>query len=98
MARPGERLRRWVRSMSRCAVAHSIPKSIALAIRTPVGTVVHSGDWKIDPTPVLGKPTDGARFSALGDEGVLALICNLTNRIREGVSPSEPMSPRSWPR
>ena len=70
-------------------VAHSIPESAALAIRTPAGLVVHTADWKIDPTPVVGPPTDEARFRALGDEGVLALISNSTNVLREGESPSE---------
>ena len=70
-------------------VAHSIPESCALAIRTPAGLVVHSADWKIDPTPVIGLPTDEARLRALGDEGVLALVCNSTNVLREGESPSE---------
>jgi ribonuclease J len=70
-------------------VAHSIPESMALAIRTPLGLVLHSGDWKIDPTPVVGHTTDEARFRALGDEGVLALISDSTNMVREGVSPSE---------
>ncbi len=71
------------------AVAHSIPESSALAIRTPAGLVLHSGDWKIDPTPVIGVPTDEARLKALGDEGVLALVCDSTNVLREGESPSE---------
>ena len=70
-------------------VAHSIPESNALAIRTPAGTVVHTGDWKIDPTPVVGGPTDAARLTALGDAGVLALIGDSTNAVREGRSPSE---------
>jgi ribonuclease J len=70
-------------------VAHSIPESNALAIRTPLGTVLHTGDWKIDPTPVIGAPTDEAKLSALGDEGVLALIGDSTNAVREGRSPSE---------
>jgi ribonuclease J len=70
-------------------VAHSIPESCALAIRTPAGLVVHTGDWKIDATPVVGLPTDEARLKALGDEGVLALICDSTNVLREGESPSE---------
>ena len=70
-------------------VAHSIPESSALAIRTPAGLVVHTADWKIDPTPIIGPPTDEARFKALGDEGVLALVCNSTNILREGESPSE---------
>ena len=70
-------------------VAHSIPESAALAIRTPAGLVIHTADWKIDPTPVVGMATDEARFRALGDEGVLALISDSTNVLREGESPSE---------
>src|SRR6204780_5433801 len=70
-------------------VAHSIPESSALAIRTPAGLVVHTADWKIDPTPIIGLPTDEARFKALGEEGVLALVCDSTNILREGESPSE---------
>jgi ribonuclease J len=70
-------------------MAHSIPESCALAIRTPAGLVVHTGDWKIDATPMVGAPTDEARLKALGEEGVLALICDSTNVLREGESPSE---------
>src|SRR5579863_5019961 len=70
-------------------VAHSIPESNALAIRTPAGIVLHTGDWKIDPTPLLGAPTDQAKLTALGEEGVLALIGDSTNAVREGRSPSE---------
>jgi ribonuclease J len=70
-------------------VAHSIPESNALAIRTPAGIVLHTGDWKIDPTPVIGAPTDQAKLRALGDEGVLALIGDSTNAVRDGRSPSE---------
>ena len=72
-----------------CSVAHSIPESNALIIRTPLGTVLHTGDWKLDPTPVLGPPTDEAKLRALGDEGCLALIGDSTNAVREGRSPSE---------
>jgi ribonuclease J len=70
-------------------VAHSIPESTALALRTPTGLVLHTGDWKIDPTPGVGLPTDEARLRALGDEGILALICDSTNVVRDGESPSE---------
>ena len=70
-------------------VAHSIPESMALAIRTPAGLVLHTGDWKIDPTPGVGGVTDEARLKALGDEGVLAMIADSTNVTREGASPSE---------
>lgn len=69
-------------------VAHSNSRSCAMAIRTPLGTVVHTGDWKIDETPVLGLPTNGKRLAEIGDE-VLALICDSTNITRDGISPSE---------
>jgi ribonuclease J len=70
-------------------VAHSIPEPMSLAITTPAGTVIHTGDWKIDPAPTLGPKTDEARFRGYGDKGVLALICDSTNALREGDSPSE---------
>lgn len=70
-------------------LAHSIPESSALAIRTPHGMVVHTGDWKLDQTPVIGSPPNEARLAELGEEGVLALICDSTNAMREGRSPSE---------
>jgi ribonuclease J len=70
-------------------VAHSIPESHALAIRTSAGTVLHTGDWKIDLTPIIGVPTDERRLRQLGDEGVLALVGDSTNAVREGKSPSE---------
>jgi ribonuclease J len=70
-------------------VAHSIPESNALIIRTPHGTVLHTGDWKLDPTPVIGAPTDEARLRALGAEGCLAMIGDSTNAVRAGRSPSE---------
>jgi len=71
------------------SVTHSIPEPNALAITTPLGTVVHTGDWKIDPDPLLGEEIDAARLSALGDEGVLALVCDSTNALVEGESGSE---------
>ena len=70
-------------------VAHSIPESQALVLRTPYGTVLHTGDWKLDPEPMLGPPTDEAAFRALGDEGVLAMVCDSTNAMVEGHSGSE---------
>ena len=71
------------------AVAHSIPEPVSLAIKTSLGTVIHTGDWKIDNEPSLGAPTDEKRFRELGDEGVLALVCDSTNSMRDGVSPTE---------
>jgi ribonuclease J len=70
-------------------VTHSIPQSHALYIKTEQGKVLHSGDWKIDRTPVLGKPFSEKRFVEIGKEGVDALVCDSTNVLREGVSPSE---------
>jgi ribonuclease J len=71
------------------SVAHSIPESNALAIRTEAGTVLHTGDWKIDPTPLIGLPTDEKRLREIGEEGVLALVGDSTNAVRDGRSPSE---------
>ncbi len=71
------------------SVAHSVPESCALAIRTSAGTVIHTGDWKIDPTPVVGLPTNEKRLREIGDEGVLAMIADSTNIFRDGISPSE---------
>jgi ribonuclease J len=71
------------------SMAHSIPESNALIIRTPCGTVLHTGDWKIDPTPILGDVTDEKKLRALGEEGCLALVGDSTNAVRDGRSPSE---------
>ncbi|WP_198370787.1 ribonuclease J [Roseomonas rosulenta] len=70
-------------------VAHSVPESQALAIRTRHGTVLHTGDWKLDPDPLVGPRTDEAAFAALGEEGVLAMVCDSTNAMVEGHSGSE---------
>jgi ribonuclease J len=71
------------------SVAHSIPESNALIIRTKFGAVLHTGDWKIDPTPIIGPPTDEAKLRGLGDEGCVAVMGDSTNAVREGRSPSE---------
>lgn len=76
-------------SVEGVAVNHSIPEPMSLVIRTPLGNVIHTGDWKIDHEPSLGPLTDETRFRQLGDEGVLALMCDSTNALRDGVSPSE---------
>jgi len=70
-------------------VSHSIPEPNALVIRTALGTVVHSGDWKIDATPGIGLPIDLGRFAEIGREGVRAFVCDSTNAVRDGRSPSE---------
>ncbi|MBW4090503.1 MAG: ribonuclease J [Proteobacteria bacterium] len=70
-------------------VAHSIPEAQALVITTPAGIVLHTGDWKLDPEPLVGPPTDEAALAALGDQGVLAMVCDSTNAMVEGHSGSE---------
>ena len=70
-------------------MAHSIPEAQALVIETPAGTVLHTGDWKLDPSPLIGPPTDEAALAALGEKGVLAMVCDSTNAMVEGHSGSE---------
>lgn len=70
-------------------MTHSIAEPNALAIKTPLGTVLHTGDWKLDPTPVIGQPTDIAAITKLGDEGLLAMVCDSTNVFVEGQAGSE---------
>ena len=70
-------------------VNHSIPESSALAIHTSVGTIFHTGDFKIDHTPIDGQYTDFQKIAELGKKGVLLMLCESTNIEREGFSPSE---------
>ncbi len=70
-------------------LTHSIPEPNGLAIRTPLGMVWHTGDWKIDPDPLIGETTDEATLRAMADEGVLAMVCDSTNVFVEGASGSE---------
>ncbi len=70
-------------------LTHSIPEPNAIAIRTPVGTVLHTGDWKFDPDPVVGEASDEEALRALGDEGVRAIVCDSTNVFSPGDSGSE---------
>jgi ribonuclease J len=70
-------------------LTHSIPEPNAVALRTPVGTVLHTGDWKFDPDPLIGPTADEAALKRLGAEGVLALIGDSTNALRPGTSGSE---------
>lgn len=70
-------------------VNHSIPDAVGIALHTPAGTIVHTGDFKIDCTPISGGMIDLSRFARLGDEGVLALMSDSTNASREGYTPTE---------
>ncbi len=69
--------------------SHSLVECFSLAIHTPVGTLIHTGDYKIDDTPVIGKPYDLKMLGRIGDEGVLALLCDSTNATVPGRTPSE---------
>ncbi|MEO7027187.1 MAG: ribonuclease J, partial [Caulobacteraceae bacterium] len=75
--------------MSLITLTHSIPEPNGLAIRTPLGTILHTGDWKIDPDPLTGDVTDAAAIRALGEEGVLAMVCDSTNVFVDGEAGSE---------
>jgi ribonuclease J len=70
-------------------VTHSIPDCVGLVIETPVGKIVHTGDFKLDPTPVDGRPTDFKRLAELTQDGVLALMSDSTNADRPGRTPSD---------
>ncbi|MBI3447800.1 MAG: ribonuclease J [Acidobacteria bacterium] len=87
--RPGETVEAGPFRVEFLQVTHSIPDAVAMAIRTPVGTIVHTADFKIDQTPVDGRLFDFRRFTELGSEGVLALLSDSTNAARPGFTPSE---------
>lgn len=70
-------------------LTHSIPEPNALILRTPVGSVLHTGDWKLDPDPLVGPTADEARLIRLGEEGALAMVCDSTNALEAGRSGSE---------
>jgi ribonuclease J len=70
-------------------LTHSIPEPNAVVLRTPFGTVLHTGDWKFDPDPLVGPTADEAALRRLGEEGVLAMICDSTNVLRQGEAGSE---------
>ena len=71
------------------SVTHSIPEANSLILRTPDGVVLHTGDWKLDPEPLVGPLTDEERFRQIGEEGVLAMVCDSTNALSKGESGSE---------
>lgn len=87
--RAGERVEMGPFTVRFIAVCHSVPDGVGLAIETPVGTVVHTGDFKLDPTPIDGRLTDYAAFSEEGKKGVLLLLSDSTNVERPGFTQSE---------
>lgn len=86
---PGDVVQEGPFTVEPFTVAHSVPDSVGFAIRTPVGTVVHTGDFKLDHTPVMAQPTDLSRLAQLGDEGVLLLMADSTYAEIPGYTPSE---------
>ncbi len=86
---PGQELRLGPFKIEPYRVAHSIPDGVGLAIETPAGLIVHSGDFKFDHTPVDGRPTDMARLAELGRRGVLVLLCDCVRVESTGYTPSE---------
>ncbi len=87
--KPGQRFDVGPFNIEYVPVAHSIPEANALAIRTPLGLVVHTGDWKLDDAPYEGNTTSPEDFKKLGEEGVLALVCDSTNVLRDGQNVTE---------
>lgn len=86
---PGTVIEAGAFSVEFIPVCHSIPDAYALAIRTPLGVIVHSGDFKLDPTPIDGRTTDYSSFARLGKEGVLLMLSDSTNAEKPGMTQSE---------
>ena len=89
VATPGENIMIGCFNVGFIRVNHSIPDSVGISIRTPIGTIVHTGDFKFDYTPIDGRMTDFKRFAELGSRGVLLLMADSTNSEKEGHTPSE---------
>ncbi len=87
--KPGDQIQAGAFKVGFIKVSHSIPDAVALSVRTPVGTIVHTGDFKLDQTPVDGRVTDFHRFAELGDQGVLVMLADSTNAERSGFTASE---------
>lgn len=86
---PGDIINAGCFSVGFIRINHSIPDAVSLSIKTPMGMVIHTGDFKLDYTPVDGKMTDFRRFAELGNKGVLVMLADSTNAEREGHTPSE---------
>jgi ribonuclease J len=86
---PGGRFKIGDFDLEYVEISHSIPEMNGVFIRTPVGNILHTGDWKFDPTPVIKPGSDLKKLQAFGDEGVLAMVCDSTNVFNENFSGSE---------
>jgi ribonuclease J len=89
IARQGDRLQLDVFNVEWVGLTHSTPETQALVIRTPAGNVFHTADWKLDPDPVVGEPFAEARYRAMANDDILAMVCDSTNALEEGHSTSE---------
>lgn len=89
--KPGDKITAGAFRLEFIRVNHSIPDAVSIVINTPIGTVIHTGDFKFDHTPVDGQVTQFNKFAEFGDRGVLALLADSTNAERPGVTPSEKM-------
>src|SRR3569623_946865 len=89
VVKPGERVDIGPFGVDFVPLSHSIPEANALLIHTPYGRVFHTGDWKLDEVPVLGAPSSPAQLEAIGDQGILALVCDSTNVFNAEASGSE---------
>lgn len=87
--KPGDIINAGSFRMDFMRVNHSIPDAVAIAVNTPIGTIIHTGDFKIDHTPVDGQVTDFSKFADYGDKGVLCLMADSTNADKPGFTPSE---------
>ncbi len=86
---PGQKIQMGPFEFEMIPLTHSIPEMQAIALRTNKGVVMHTGDWKLDPDPLVGPATDEATLKKYGDEGILAMVCDSTNVYNDGVSGSE---------
>ncbi len=86
---PGDIIEAGAFSVEFIPVCHSIPDALALSIHTPMGMIVHTGDFKLDPTPIDGVGTDYSSFASLGKEGVMLMLSDSTNIEKDGITPSE---------
>ena len=87
--KPGEKFKVGTFLVETVPVSHSVPECVALALHTSVGTILHTGDWKLDRNPVIGRRTDIAALRRLGDRGVMAMLCDSTNSLRRSPPTSE---------